>query len=215
MRIRSTSACSQRSAARIRQGPGTSTAPARVLKANGHPQTHQLGGGSNPNVRAAPFVALQTSSKLESGSGQAVSHACCLRGGLGWSAYPRTPYRMGTRSASKPKPNAPPAMHQRSGTTAPSNQPSLPDKASKQIWRRLSQIQPSRPEKVLRIIAGRLPLMGGSSWPADRVRRSIVGFRHRRSSGGRAPPNSPRAGPQGKAPPPSLHSPCIPGRPRR
>jgi len=69
MRVRTTSACSQKSAARIRQGPGTSTAPARVLKANGHPQTHQLGGGSNPNVRAAPFVALQTSSKLESGSG--------------------------------------------------------------------------------------------------------------------------------------------------
>ena len=179
-RIRTTSACSQISTARVRQGALTGTEAALVPAENGQPQTRQLGEASNPHVRAARFVALQTSSKLESSPGQAASHASCFRGGLGRSAYPCTPYRMGTRSASKPKPNAPPAMRQRSGTTAPSNQPSLPDKASKQIRRRLSQIQPSRPEKVLRVIAGRPPLMGGSSWPADRVRRSIVGFRHRR-----------------------------------
>jgi len=92
-------------------------------------------------------------------------------------------------------------MRQLSGTAAPSNQTSPPGKVPKPIWRRLSQIHPSRPESALREIAGRLSQMGGSPWPADRVRRSIVCLFHQRSSGGRAAPNSPRASPRGKAPP--------------
>ena len=68
-RIRTTSACSQRSSARIRQGPGTSTEAARVPAENRQPQTRQLGEASNPNVRTARFVALQTSSKWKDGSG--------------------------------------------------------------------------------------------------------------------------------------------------
>jgi len=69
MRVRTILACGQKGAAPLRRGPGTSTAPARVQEAKGHPRTRQLSGVLNPNVRAAPFVALQTSSKLESGSG--------------------------------------------------------------------------------------------------------------------------------------------------
>jgi len=69
------------------------------------------------------------------------------------------------------------------------------------LWRRLSQIHPSRPESALPGIAGRLSLAGGSPWPADRVRRSIICPFHQRCSGGRAAPNSLRAGPRDKAPP--------------
>ena len=68
-RIRTTTACSQRSSARIRQGPVTSTEAALVPAENGQPQTRQLGEASNPNVRAACFVVLQTSSNWEDNSG--------------------------------------------------------------------------------------------------------------------------------------------------
>ena len=68
-RIRTTSARSQISTARIRQEPLTSTGAALVPVENGQPQTRRLGEASNPNVRAARFVALQTSSKWKDSSG--------------------------------------------------------------------------------------------------------------------------------------------------
>ena len=69
VRVRTILACHQKDAAPLRRGQGTSTAPARVQEAKGHPRTHRLGGVSNPNGRAAPFVALPTPSISESGSG--------------------------------------------------------------------------------------------------------------------------------------------------
>jgi len=72
MRVRTKTARGKHGA-HIQRGPGASAAPTRILKANGHPQIRRV-GVLEPNVRS-PFVALQTSSKLESGSGQAMRNA--------------------------------------------------------------------------------------------------------------------------------------------
>ena len=69
VRVRTILACRQKDAAPLRRGPGTSTAPARVQEAKGHPRAHRLGGVLNPNGRTAPFGTLPTPSISESGSG--------------------------------------------------------------------------------------------------------------------------------------------------
>ena len=61
-RIRTTTACSQVSQARTRQGAVTSTEAALAPAENRQPQTRQLGEAPNENPRTAGLVAPQTSS---------------------------------------------------------------------------------------------------------------------------------------------------------